>query len=117
MLKPTALALAALVATVGCSSNSHPKAPTPSLDSSTARQVYLTTVRPLFPATNTDDDLLRLGNTVCSVFRGGGNYVSLIAQYVQAGQDPTKMGELVASSVAALCPKYLQRLPGGTDYP
>lgn len=91
---------------------------TPSLDPSAARQVYLETVRPLFPASNSDTDLINLAKAFCAALSSGISYASLVANETGPGVlSPDTVGKAIASAVVTYCPQNLSLLPGGADGP
>lgn len=95
-------------AIVGCGSSGGGSAsptPTPARTAS-----YLSAVRPLYPDTNTDGDLVRTGKTVCAALDAGASYDDALAALSVLPEGKAKIQATAA--VRYLCPKHIDELPG-----
>lgn len=103
-----ALTVAALILTACSSSHTGTPstAPTPNPTPS-----YLAAVRPLFPPTNTDQDLLAAGHDYCRVLAAGGGYSDLLDRIGRI-VGPTRARRVIDAAVHAFCPD--QTSPPGT---
>lgn len=118
MKRTVAAWLAGLTCAVlaACTATTSGHAGTPALDPSAARHIYLQTTRPLFPGGSVDDELLRLGHSVCNQFDDGGDWLHVLRALLDGGLKAKTSGELIAAAVATMCPDHLDQLPGGSKF-
>lgn len=83
--------------------------PEPTEDTNSLEEdVFLQTIRGLFPGTP-DSDLLALGYEACAALDAGGTLIDMAWDYaVSDSSDPESFGAVIGASAGALCPEHLE---------
>lgn len=100
---------ATCVALTGCSSGHAAKQPEPTPRGMTTA-AFLKTVRPLYPASNTDHDLIRGGKVICRALNAGASYEQAF-ESMAAVTGARKARIETDAAVRTFCPAHLAELP------
>lgn len=110
--------LAAAVAVAGCSSSGggHAKGSSSAVHPTAGAQadrVFISALRPDFPAAVKDETLIKLAHAMCKDFDAGRvTWVQEVALLTKQGGIPASLaGELIGASVETYCPRNASLLP------